>query len=85
MYEPDDDARDDRQPERAPPAPILPLVLGFAAALAVYLLWASIGIPVVGIVGGIFSGIVITGILLWRARPAPPVDDPEDGATRWGE
>ena len=86
MYEPDDGAdRPDVSPQRGPPAPVAPLFLGIGAAVAIFLLWGSIGLPLVGIVGGIFSGLVITGLLLWRARPAPPIDETDDGPTRWGE
>ena len=77
FYEPDDPAGKD--PDIAPPAPILPLFIGVGAAVAVYLLWGAAGLPLVGIIGGIFTGAAVVTLLLWRARPAPIVDDEDEG------
>ena len=84
MFEPESDESTDAHPERAAPAPILPLFVGVLAAVVVYLLWGVVGQPLIGIAGGIISGSVITALLLWRKRPLPPVeDDPEK--RHWGE
>ena len=81
MLDPDEPiSEEEALEERDPPAPVKPLLLGFAASFAVYLLWTAIGMPLVGIVGGIFCGIAIVALLLWRARPRPPID--EDETTR---
>ena len=77
-YEPDEPARG--RPDPSPPAPILPLFLGVLAAFGGYLLWGAIGLPIVGIVGGMVTGIVVVVYLLRRARPKPMPDDEE---TRW--
>ncbi len=73
-YEPDDPPAHGEE-RLAAPAPILPLFLGIGAAVLTYVLWGIVGLPLVGVVGGIFTGAVVVALLLWRARPVPPIDD----------
>ena len=63
----------------------VPVLLGVASALVVYVTWAVLGIPVVGVVGGAIGGIAVTTLALLRTgaqfRRTGEIEEEEE--VRW--
>ena len=63
----------------------VPVLLGVAAALVVYVTWAVLGVPLVGVVDGALVGIAVTALALLRTgaefRRTGKVEEEEE--VRW--